>query len=389
MSNKKYTKLKTFKSTSIFPDTYFVSKYHIAPYRGCQHGCIYCDGRAEKYYFEGDFAKDIEVRENVAELLEEKLLKVKEKGIVSFSSGVTDVYQNVDKEEKLMRKCLEVVYKCDMPLAIMTKSKNILEDIDLIDKINKKSGAIICISIAHIDDEVRKKFEPGASSVEDRLNIIKEMKKRDIPVVVSMMPVLPYISDLNIHIDKLVKTLKELGVDAVMPGELTLRPGRQKDLYLALIEKEYNDKYDMYAELYSENRRSGIAKNNYNRLLYERMYRILNKYEMSPIYTHKIYKDKMSLYDELYILLTHMMELYDNNERLRGGYIRYKKWLEDNKKEFNRKRKISYKDLEAKLIFEIQNGDMKKVIKNDKLFLFIKEIIIDRRTFDYIEKKTF
>jgi len=126
---KHYLELKSIKKNSKLVDTLFPGKYRLSPYQACQHACKYCDGRAEKYYVEGDFEKDIIIKRNLPELLEMELRKIKERGTVAINSGTSDSYQPVENEEKIMRRVAEILLKYKLPASIMTKSSLIMRDI--------------------------------------------------------------------------------------------------------------------------------------------------------------------------------------------------------------------------------------------------------------------
>ena len=138
----------------------------------CQHGCLYCDGRAEKYYVEGEFDRDIIIRSNLPEVLERELPKLREKGFVSIGSGVSDAYQPVEEQEKLMQKCAEILVQHPFPVTVLTKSALILRDIDLWTKVHERSGFMLVVSLAFADDELRSTFEPGAGTIEQRLTML-------------------------------------------------------------------------------------------------------------------------------------------------------------------------------------------------------------------------
>ncbi len=122
----------------LFPDPYFVAKYHFSPYMACEHACVYCDGRAEKYFVEGDYEKDIVVRKNLIEILAKELPKMREPGIISIGSGISDVYQPIEKEEKLVQKSAELLLQYDFGVTVLTKSSLVERDLDLWSELNRK-----------------------------------------------------------------------------------------------------------------------------------------------------------------------------------------------------------------------------------------------------------
>jgi DNA repair photolyase len=384
---------KALKKATMVDPSFFPGKYSFSPYMACEHACKYCDGRAEKYYVEGDFEKDIVIRENLPELLEKELKKLREKGIISIGSGISDPYQPVEKEEKILQKCAEILATHKFPVSVMTKSSLILRDIDLWEEVHKKNGFILTVSLTFTDDKLRNIFEPHADTVEERIKTLIEFKKRGIFTGILAMPFIPYISDVRENIGKLADIARHINVDFVMPGTLTLRQGKQKDLFMDIIKEKFPHLSENIKELYKENRQSGSPLLSYRKNLYKSLNEIFF-YRSIPVETpHYVYKNLVPLYDEIYILLHHMINLYGrkniNTLPLKESLKRYGEWISKEKELFNRKRKGSYKDLEEKLISLIHFGEMGDIIKNEKLHNFIGKIVLERRTFDYMNLNLF
>ncbi|WP_027340135.1 SPL family radical SAM protein [Halonatronum saccharophilum] len=385
---KHYIDLKSISKNRGLVGDLFPSRYRFSPYRGCQHGCRYCDGRAEKYYVEGDFEKDIVVRKNIPQLVEEELSSIREKGIISISSGVSDPYHPLEEEERIVERTLQVIEKYNLPISIMTKSSLILRDIDILERINKKSGVTVMVSLTFLDESLASFFEPRANSVEERLTVIKKFKERGIGVGVLAMPFIPYISDSKESMDEFFSKLEEIGVDFVSPGDLTLRPGKQKELFMEGIRANYPALYSKLNYLYGENRPSGIMRSSYRNKLYKKIYHLLDQYSISYLFPHSLYKGKLPLYDEVYLLLVHMKELYYRKgvdvKPLEVVVKRYVNWLEGERSKFNRRRSLNYTDLEQELLFLLHSGGFLDLIGNKKVNEFIKEIILEEKVFDYV-----
>jgi DNA repair photolyase len=383
----KELEVKTIDRNSHLPDTYFIAKYKCCPYRACSHGCKYCDGRSEKYYVAGDFEKDIVVRKNLPQILDASLSKWSEKGVVSFSSGVSDAYQPIESKYHLSRACGEIVLKHGFPAMVMTKSDLILKDLDLWHKVHKKAGFMLLMSLAYLEDDFRKKIEPNASSIESRLKTLKAFKSKGIPVGVLAMPMLPFLGDQKHDLLKMLEKLKEIEVDFVIPGGLTLRPGINKETYFKTLSLNYPHLLKDYKKLYSENRLSGVSTNDQTRNLEHFFY----SHGIPIRMPHKLYKGRMPLYDEIYILLTHMCLMYNHRgidtKVLKQSHESYKQWLIRRKKYYNRRKSSHYLDLESEVRFMIEGDEMVKLLKNEKLTLFLKEIIYEDKTFNYISLK--
>ncbi len=173
------------KENPAFP---FGGKYRFSPYMACGHSCIYCDGRYEKYHVEGDFDRDIVVRENAPELLEKEIAKLREPGPICLSSGISDAYQPVEKELKITRQCAEILSQHKHPVVIHTKSSLVLRDIDYWEEVHNKSAFTLMISLTMSSDNIRKKLEPGASSVTEKLEAIKKFRSRGMNAGILAMP---------------------------------------------------------------------------------------------------------------------------------------------------------------------------------------------------------
>lgn len=383
----KTVEVKSISKSTLLPDTYFISKYRCCPYQACMHACKYCDGRSEKYYVEGDFERDIVIRKNLPEVLDAQLAKAREKGIVAFSSGVSDAYQPIEAVEEISRKCGEVVLKHGFPAMVMTKSDLILRDIDLWEAVHKKAGFILLMSLTHLDDEIRKVVEPFAASIDDRLETLKAFKERGMHVGVLAMPMLPYITDTEENYIELYKKLKEINVDVVIPGGLTLRPGINKDTYFEMLKHHYPDQLMKYKKLYGNNNASGAPKNG-NMMSMEKQF-----YDQGfPIRTvHKMYKNAMPLYDEIYILLSHMKLLYSfkgvSVDRLKISIKAYGDWLTERKKYYNRRRQLRFLDLESQVLFMLEGNEMFILLQNQKLTNFLKEMVFNNKIFNYTTLK--
>ena len=228
----------------------FTGKYSFSPYRACSHACKYCDGRYEKYSVEGDFEKDIVIRKNIPDLIENEVIKIRERGIISISSGVSDPYQPVEKEEKIMNRCSEILSKNNLPVSVKTKSSLILRDIENWKKVHNNNFFSLMVSLVYADDQIRKIFEPFTSSVKRRLNTLRTFKNNNMFAGVIMMPIIPYIADSEEQIIDLVEKLKEINVDYIWPGCLTLKAGRQKELFFNTIKSEYPVFFDKFKDLY-------------------------------------------------------------------------------------------------------------------------------------------
>ena len=249
-------------------DSWFISKYGINLYRGCSHDCSYCDGRAEGYYVEGDFSKDITVKINAEELLNRELDRSRKRKLMSncfitLGGGVSDAYQHIEKKYELSRKTLLLIEKYNWPVHILTKSDLVLRDLDIIKRINEKSKAIVSFSFSSVDDEISKTFEPGSSLPSKRLEAMKKIKEAGITTGIFYMPVIPLITDSKKQMEETLKKCKNAGAEFVIFGSMTLKPGRQKEYFMDVLSKNYPMYVERYENHYLDNNKYGAPSHEY------------------------------------------------------------------------------------------------------------------------------
>jgi len=200
-------------------------------YRGCSHGCIYCDSRSRCYNINHPF-EDIEVKQNAPELLEKTLRSKRNKCMIGTGS-MSDPYIHLENELQITRKCLELIDKYEFGVAIQTKSNRILRDIDLLDSINQKAKAVVQVTLTTYDDELCKKLEPNVCVTSERVEILRECQKRGIPTVVWICPTLPFINDTRENLEGLLRFCVEVGVKGIITFGIgvTLRDGDREYFY--------------------------------------------------------------------------------------------------------------------------------------------------------------
>lgn len=214
----------------------FTSDYGINIYRGCTHGCIYCDSRSEVYQMNHKF-EDIEVKVNAPELLKREL--VRRKPFMVGTGAMTDPYIPLEKRLKNVRKCLELIYRYGFGFACLTKSDLVLRDIDLLKKIKEKTKAVVQITITTADDELSRIIEPHVCPTSRRIEVLEKLKENGIPTVVWLCPILPHINDTEENINLILDTCIENEVKGVLNlgMGLSLREGNREYFYKKLDEK--------------------------------------------------------------------------------------------------------------------------------------------------------
>ncbi len=248
-------------------DSWFVSRYSLNQYRGCTHNCAYCDGRAEDYYVEGEFGRDISVKTNSAELLRRELDPTRKRKplprtFIMLGGGVGDSYQPVEAKYRLTRGLLGVIQEYNWPVHILTKSVLVERDLDLLADINHRSRALISFSLSTIDDDLAARFEPGVPTPTERLAAMKRMHEAGIGGGVFLMPVIPLVSDLPEQINEAIMAIKLAGADFIIFGGMTLKDGRQKQYFLDVLKKYDPSLLEHYEKLYGHDK-WGSARSEY------------------------------------------------------------------------------------------------------------------------------
>lgn len=203
-------------------------------YRGCSHGCIYCDSRSRCYGFTHAF-EDIEVKENAPELLEHAL-RTKRKKCMIGTGAMCDPYLHAEEQLGLTRKCLELLDQYEYGATVLTKSARILRDMDLLESINEKVKAVVQMTLTTCNEDLCKILEPNVSTTRERFEVLMKCKERGIPTVVWMTPILPFINDTEENIRGLMDYCIQAEVKGIIFWDIgmTLREGDREYYYRAL-----------------------------------------------------------------------------------------------------------------------------------------------------------
>ena len=328
---------KTGLRRGLLPDVFTNALYACSPYRGCNHACAYCDGRAEKYYVEGDFARDLVQRENLPELLAEELPRLRERDsqgrrpLLSLGSGVTDAYQPWESRLSLTRRVAEILVAHAQPTLLITKSALVARDIELWSELHEKAGFVLLMSLALGDEHLRRRLEPGASPLAARVETRRRLAERGIPVGVLAMPLLPGLSQDPDTIGTIFGQAVQAGACFVMPGGLTLRPGRQKEHYLRALARVAPGLVGPTSELYVEERPSGAPIRAAQQALMETVRPIQQASGLPWFLPHHVLRKIVPEYEALHLLFGQMAELYGargiTTAPLRQASSRYADWL--------------------------------------------------------------
>lgn len=218
-------------------------------YRGCQHGCIYCDSRSLCYQMNHRF-EDIEVKENAITLLEQAL-RAKRKKCMIGTGAMTDPYIPLEMKLQMTRKALEVIDRYGFGIAIQTKSDRILRDMDLLCSINEKSKAVVQMTLTTQDEALCRIVEPAVCTTAARVHALKQFRDAGIPTVVWLSPLLPYLNDTPENIRGILESCRESGVKGVIcfGMGLTLRDGN-REYYYAALDRHFPGLKDVYIREY-------------------------------------------------------------------------------------------------------------------------------------------
>lgn len=218
-------------------------------YRGCTHGCIYCDSRSKCYHIDHAF-EDIEVKENSLILLE-KALKSKRRPCMIGTGAMTDPYIPLEAELCNMRKALELIERYGFGVTLQTKSDLVLRDLDLLKRINAKAKCVVQMTLTTFDAELCRKLEPNVCATSRRVEVLKMLRDEGIPTVVWLSPILPFINDTEENVAGILQCCAEAKVYGVIcfAMGLTLREGNREYFYRNLdrlfpgLKERYMDTY--------------------------------------------------------------------------------------------------------------------------------------------------
>lgn len=249
-----YIPAKKIVSGYMEKNSWFGLNYNMNIYKGCCHGCIYCDSRSSCYNII-DFDR-VRAKEKSTEIIEKDLKSKKKKGVIGIGA-MSDPYNPFEKKYLLTREALKLVDKYNFGISIATKSSLITRDIDILKKIQEHSEVLIKITITTYDDNLCKKIEPNVSHSSERFKAIKELSDNGIYVGVLLMPILPFINDSEENIINIIRKAHECGAKFIFSYGLgvTLRHNQREHFYNKLKEIYGNDeivkKYiDTYGEKY-------------------------------------------------------------------------------------------------------------------------------------------
>lgn len=236
---------------------WFGTEYNMNIYKGCCHGCIYCDSRSECYHI--DNFDTVRAKKDALQLIRDDLRRKVKPGVIGTGS-MSDPYNPFEKELELTRKALMLIDAYQFGVAIATKSPLVARDIDLLKEIQSHSPVIVKMTITTLDDDLCKKIEPNVAVSSERFAALKQLSDNGIYCGILLMPLLPFINDTKENVLGIVQRAKECGVKFIYPAfGVTLRQN-QRDYFYNQIEKHFPHLSERYHKQFGTNYQCGSPK---------------------------------------------------------------------------------------------------------------------------------
>jgi DNA repair photolyase len=231
----------------------FGFRWSVNPYRGCQHACVYCFARGTHEYLGYDAGRDFEsrivVKTNAAEILRQQLSKPSWKRELIVLGTACDPYQQAEMKYGITRAILEVMLEFEQPVHMLTKSPSVLRDLDLWSRLANLTDAQIAFSVPTLDEAIWKKMEPGTARPIKRLDAIRELSAAGVPCGVMIAPIIPGLTDDELHLEEVVRGAKEHGARFIAPNVLNLKPG-SKEWFMPALREAYPHLMPRYEKYY-------------------------------------------------------------------------------------------------------------------------------------------
>ena len=245
-----YIYAKTILQKASHSEEWFGIDYNMNLYKGCSHGCIYCDSRSNCYQVD-NFDK-VRAKQNEIEILHQELMSKRKKGVIGIGA-MSDTYNPFEKQFEITRKALKLIKQYGYGVSIETKSDLIVRDIDLFKAINENADLILKFTITTADDELAKKIEPNVCVSSKRFEAMRKLSNEGLFVGTLLTPILPFITDSEENIKNVIRLSAENGAKFVYSvGGVTLREN-QRDYYFEQLDKHFPNLKEKYIKTYRNN----------------------------------------------------------------------------------------------------------------------------------------
>jgi DNA repair photolyase len=259
----------------------------INPYRGCRHACVYCYARPTHTYYGlnagADFHTRLFVKINAPQLLRKELARPSWKGESICLGSATDPYQPAERRFRLSHQILEVLYEAANPLDIITKSPLVVDDLDLLLELDRRTGrqgrVAVNMSITTLNETKARQIDPGAPAAHKRLEALARLTAAGLKTRLFIMPILPGISDRPDELEELVRTAAELGIKSVSIDAFRIARGSEEHFY-RFLDKNYPELRPRYERIYARGRRT-MAADRYREALRHKMAELRIKYNLA------------------------------------------------------------------------------------------------------------
>ncbi len=244
-----YISAKTIISGYAENNNWFGVNYNMNIYKGCNHGCIYCDSRSDCYHVEN--FDQVRAKKNALELIYRDITSKRKKGVVG-TGAMSDPYNPFERELELTRGALKIINQFGFGVSIATKSHLVARDLDILSEIQGHSPVLVKVTVTSCDDELAKKVESNAPSPSERFYAVKKLSDNGIFAGILMMPILPFIEDTEDNILGIVKKARESGARFIYPGMgVTLRMN-QRDWFYDKLDRLFPKKKEQYIRQFGE-----------------------------------------------------------------------------------------------------------------------------------------
>lgn len=292
-----YIPAKTIISGYAENNNWFGNNYNMNIYKGCSHGCIYCDSRSDCYHID-NFDK-VRVKENALNLIYRDIKSKRKKGVIG-TGAMSDPYNPLEKQLELTRGALGIINQFGFGISIATKSDLVARDIDILQKIQRHSPVLVKITVTSCEDELSKKVERNAAASSERFAAIKKLSDSGIFAGILMMPILPFIEDNEENITGIVRLAHENGAKFVYPAfGVTLRMN-QREWYYSKLDELFPEKKELYIREFGDSYGCHSPRAKYLKVIFKeecRRYGLLYKMEdIISAYKNGYYNRQLSLF---------------------------------------------------------------------------------------------